>query len=80
VPLSALEVGQQATINRITKQDREVLEYLASRGLVPGCTVRLLVRAPFKGPLTLEHSGEPLAIAFELADAIHADVQADVRG
>ncbi len=44
VPLSALEVGQQATINRITKQDREVLEYLASRGLVPGCTVRLLAR------------------------------------
>lgn len=76
-PLSELEVGQRAEITRITNQESEVLRYLADNGLVPGRTLTLAARAPFGGPLTLEHEGRRLAIALELAQAIHVSLVAN---
>ena len=79
-PLSALEVGQRATITRIIDQDSDVLTYLAQHGLVPGASVRVVARAPFDGPVSvvLEQVGErdePLALAFRMASAIRAEAQ-----
>ena len=78
-PLSALEVGQRATITRIIDQDSDVLTYLAQHGLVPGAAVRVVARAPFDGPVSvvLERAGEgddALALAFRMASAIRAEV------
>jgi DtxR family transcriptional regulator, Mn-dependent transcriptional regulator len=77
-PLSALEIGQRATITRIIDQDSDVLTYLAQHGLVPGAAVRVVARAPFDGPVSvvLERAGEgddPLALAFRMASAIRAE-------
>ena len=81
VPLTALEVGRRATLTRITEQDSEVLRYLAGQGLVPGAQVRVVERAPFDGPVTLRRDdladAGPVALAFDLAQAIQAEPQDD---
>jgi DtxR family transcriptional regulator, Mn-dependent transcriptional regulator len=79
-PLTAVTVGQRATITRITDQEPEVLTYLAHHGLVPGAIVTVVSRAPFDGPVSvvLEDDGrgtpERLALAFRMAGAIRAEV------
>ncbi len=75
-PLVELEVGQTAVITRITRQESEVLRYLADNNLVPGRAVTIRACAPFNGPLTLEQGSHQTALAFELAKAIHASVPA----
>jgi len=77
VPLTELEVGQTARITRITNQAPEVLRYLAEEGLVPGEVVRVAVRAPFGGPVTLGRAEGPIALAADLASAIHAEALTD---
>jgi DtxR family transcriptional regulator, Mn-dependent transcriptional regulator len=81
VPLTTLDVGQRATLSRITEQDSEVLRYLAGHGLVPGAEVRVVERAPFDGPITLARPGAadeaPVALAFALAEAIQAEPRDD---
>ena len=82
-PLSALEVGACAIITRIIDQDRAVLTYLAEHGLVPGARVRVVAKAPFDGPVTVVREtevpdapaaqGEPVALAFLMADTIQAE-------
>ncbi|CAN5551179.1 metal-dependent transcriptional regulator [soil metagenome] len=76
-PLAEIALGQTVTITRITNQQREVLRYLAEHKLVLGETVTLRARAPFGGPLTLEQDGSRIAIAHELAHAIHVAPMAD---
>ena len=73
-PLTELEPGQRATITRITNQDREVLEYLATHHLIPGEEVTVRERAPFNGPVTVSRQGAHMALSAELAAAIHAQV------
>lgn len=77
VPLTTLEVGQRATLTRITEQDSEVLRYLAANGLVPGVQVRVVEHAPFAGPVTVIRvdSGDatPVALARSLAQAMQAE-------
>ncbi|MFU8889663.1 MAG: metal-dependent transcriptional regulator [Trueperaceae bacterium] len=86
-PLSDLDDGARARITRITDQDREVLAYLATHGLVPGATVRVIERAPFDGPVTVAVEAasagpapSPLALAHRMAGAIRAEVLAACDG
>lgn len=77
VPLTTLEVGQHATLTRITAQDSEVLRYLAGYGLLPGAQVRLVEVAPFDGPVTVVRAdvddAQPVALAHALAQAMQAE-------
>jgi DtxR family Mn-dependent transcriptional regulator len=57
-PLSDLELGQPAIIQRVSDDNAELLRYLATLGLVPGAPVCVRERAPFGGPLHL-HVGDP---------------------
>ena len=69
-PLSQVEVGRSFTVVRVLSKDRERLDYLGNMGLFPNTEIRLLDKAPFDGPLTLEVGTDRHIIAHEMADRI----------
>ncbi len=54
IPVVDLEQGQKATLRRVGLTDASILRYLSQLTLVPGRTLKLVERAPFNGPVTLE--------------------------
>jgi DtxR family transcriptional regulator, Mn-dependent transcriptional regulator len=76
-PLAALPVGAEGIVRRVSDDDAALLRYLTALALIPGARVRVVERAPFGGPLTLESSGdgEPWrhSIGQELAQAIQVE-------
>ena len=53
-PLSDLEPGVAAVVQRVSDDDAEQLRYLTTLGIAPGIPVRLLDREPFGGPLRVQ--------------------------
>ena len=56
-PLLALvdvDVGNVVRIQQVGDRDPERLRYLAELGVTPGADVRIVARAPFGGPITLQ--------------------------
>ena len=85
VPVVELQPGQRGTLRRVGIKDASVLRYLSQLSLVPGRKLRLLERAPFNGPVTLEllngvHSEEESQaiqiLGNELADQLFVMVNA----
>jgi DtxR family Mn-dependent transcriptional regulator len=85
VPVVELEPGQQCTLKRVGIKDASVLRYLSQLSLVPGRSLKLLDRAPFNGPVTLEllnggrseeESQSIQILGNELADQLFVAVQA----
>ena len=85
VPVVELQPGQRGTLRRVGIKDASVLRYLSQLSLVPGRKLRLLERAPFNGPVTLEllngvHSEEESQaiqiLGNELADQLFVMVHA----
>jgi DtxR family Mn-dependent transcriptional regulator len=68
--LSSLERGQRAVIARIEEEKRDLLDYLGSLGMTPGCTVVVEQVAPFDGPLLLRTSGASYALGREIAQKV----------
>ena len=52
-PLSSLQVGDRARVERVSDKNGERLRYFAELGLVPGATVEVTAREPFDGPISL---------------------------
>lgn len=69
-PLTVVPPGTHGKISRIRTREADKLKYLASIGLVPGASFKLISRAPFKGPLRLEIDRYEQVIGTELAAAI----------
>jgi DtxR family Mn-dependent transcriptional regulator len=69
-PLTELEPGEQATVQRVPDGDGELLRYLATFGLVPGGRVELLRAEPLDGPLTVRADGRTAAVSRQLAAQI----------
>ena len=69
-PLSALEAGAKATVERVPDGDGELLRYLSKLKLTPGSRLRVRKSAPFDGPLTIRVGGADHAISRELAAQI----------
>ena len=69
-PLSGLEAGESCTIRRVPDTDENMLRYLSELELMPGQPVKLLVAAPFNGPLTVRSRAGEHAISRELASTI----------
>jgi DtxR family Mn-dependent transcriptional regulator len=70
VPLSSLEAGASARVERVSDRNAERLRYLAELGILPGAIVRLVSRDPFNGPIALEVASENRTIGAELASQI----------
>jgi DtxR family Mn-dependent transcriptional regulator len=58
---------------RVAEDSDEMLSYLGSLGLRPGTTVRVVERAPFGGPLTMEIAGVRTAISRDVACLISVE-------
>ena len=52
-PLSSLEVGERARVERVSDKNGDRLRYFAELGLVPGATVQVIAREPFEGPISI---------------------------
>jgi DtxR family Mn-dependent transcriptional regulator len=69
-PLSALEPGRKATIERVPDGDQDLLRYLTNLKLTPGSRLEVREAAPFEGPLTVRVGGSDHAISRALAARI----------
>lgn len=52
-PLSTLQIGDRARVERVSDKSGERLRYFAELGIVPGATVRVTGREPFDGPIAM---------------------------
>ena len=52
--LVKLQPGEKGVLRRVGSTDARVLRYLTQLDLMPGCTIQLVEKAPFGGPVTLE--------------------------
>ncbi|MCP4427204.1 MAG: metal-dependent transcriptional regulator [Chloroflexi bacterium] len=69
--LSSLDMGTTAQVTRILDDaNSEMLRYLATLGLTPGATVKILNAAPFDGPFTVEINGREEIIGRAVANAV----------
>jgi DtxR family transcriptional regulator, Mn-dependent transcriptional regulator len=73
-PLTELEPGEEATVQRVPDGDGELLRYLARLALVPGQRVQLIRAEPFGGPITLRTNGRETAISRQLGDQIRVSI------
>ena len=75
VSLSMLDEGGRAEVVSLNSEDMERLKYLDELGFSPGVTLRLLHKAPFDGPLTIDMNGFCFSLAVSLASTIDVVVQ-----
>ena len=68
--LGALRRGQEAVIAKIAEEKSDLLEYLATLGMMPGARVSVEQVAPFEGPLLVRVSDATYALGREIADKI----------
>jgi DtxR family Mn-dependent transcriptional regulator len=70
VPLSSLDVGTSARVERVGDRDPQRLRYLAELGIVPGAAIQVIAHAPFNGPIAVRVATEERTIGHELASQI----------
>jgi DtxR family Mn-dependent transcriptional regulator len=68
--LSEAPAGVRLVLRQVSDEDPEVLRYLERLGLMPGKELRILGRAPMRGPLSVEVDGAVEHIGAELANEL----------
>lgn len=69
-PLNEAEPGSDLVISRVNTHDMDKLAYLGELDLKPGTRFTLISRAPFNGPLQLQHDDRTQMIGHELAGVL----------
>lgn len=69
--LSSLEVGESATVIRVSDGNPDKLRYLGTMGLYPDTEVEIVERMPFDGPLRVRVGEAEHIVGAEIADAVH---------
>lgn len=69
-PLSEVEVNRDYVISRVHTHDEHKLRYFSELRIEPGREFRLVMRAPFKGPLQLLVDGQTHFLGHELAGTL----------
>jgi len=67
-PLSAVPAGQDYVISRVHSHDAHKLRYFSELRLEPSKRFRLVMRAPFLGPLQLQVDGQTHFLGHEIAE------------
>ncbi len=70
VKLRELDVGQCAVVNVIQPENTEILEHLASRGIMPGVELELIEIEPLDGVRTISVGTRQVVIGRELASCV----------
>jgi len=65
-----LGLGEEGTIIKITDERADLLQYLATLGLVPGANVQIEEKAPFNGPIMVKVMGASYALGKNVASVI----------
>jgi len=68
--LTSLNLGEECTIVKITDERQDLLQYLATLGLVPGANVQIEEKAPFNGPIMVKVMGASYALGRNVASVI----------
>ena len=69
-PLSQVEVSLDYVVSRVHTHDAHKLRYFSELQIEPGKRFRLVMRAPFKGPLQLLVDGQTHFLGHELAGTL----------
>jgi len=69
-PLTNLTSGEGGIVVKITEEKRDMLQYLASLGIMPGALVEIEEKAPFNGPIIVKASGASYALGRDVASVI----------
>ncbi|AQQ14319.1 Diphtheria toxin repressor [Corynebacterium glaucum] len=78
VPLTAVQPGQKATIERIADDDPKLLQFFDSHGLVVGATLEVGEGAPYSGAVAVRLAGaaEAVPLGEEATDSVFVRVDA----
>ena len=78
VPLTGVQPGQTATIERIADDDPKLLQFLDSHGLVVGATLEVGEGAPYSGAVAVRLAGaaEAVPLGEEATDSVFVRVDA----
>jgi DtxR family Mn-dependent transcriptional regulator len=68
--LSNLNRGEKGTVVKVTDERPDMLQYLATLGLMPGASVEIEEKAPFNGPVMVKVMGASYALGREVASVI----------
>jgi len=68
--LADLGTGTAATVMCVADEDPMLLRYLSDLALTPGCAVRVVERAPYGGPITIEVNRRRKLIGPALAERV----------
>jgi DtxR family Mn-dependent transcriptional regulator len=68
--LTSLNLGESGIITKITEEKQDLLQYLATLGLVPGASVEIEEKAPFNGPIIVKAMGASYALGRNIASVI----------
>jgi len=68
--LTDLKPGEGGIVVKITEEKRDMLQYLASLGLMPGTSIKIEEKAPFNGPIIVRARGASYALGHDVASAI----------
>lgn len=71
-PLSNLKPRDKAVLVKITEEKSDMLQYLASLGLMPGAIVEVEEKAPFEGPMIVKVMGATYALGRNIASVVEA--------
>jgi DtxR family Mn-dependent transcriptional regulator len=76
VPLYSLEPGQTAKVVSVQDDEPELLQFMASLGIMPGASIKVEGKDPFKGPLQARVGKKKRTVGWHLANQVYVD---DVR-
>ena len=68
--LANLSLGKEGIIVKVTDERPDMLQYLATLGLVPGANVQIEEKAPFNGPIIVKVMGASYALGRNVASVI----------
>lgn len=73
-PLSALKPGQSAAVRRIPERGSNVLEFLESRGIMPGVVLTIVDKSPPKSLVTVQAESQVISLDAKLIQTIVMDM------
>jgi len=68
--LSDAEAGSTVKVTRMRTRESDRLSYIEALGLLPGCELEVIHKAPFNGPMQLKINNEYRIIGHNLAELI----------
>jgi len=68
--LTGMNAGESGIITKITEERHDLLQYLATLGLMPGASVKIEEKAPFNGPIIVRAMGASYALGRNVASVI----------